>query len=64
VARTAAASVSPSKSKFRAIIKMSKKSFMRLFVKPNETSASSFSAMTVSRGYARSRGLGMPSSDG
>ncbi len=39
-------------------------SFMRLFSSPSETIAWNFSATTVSRGYARSVGVGMPSSDG
>jgi DNA invertase Pin-like site-specific DNA recombinase len=47
---TARASTAPSKSSFRAMSQMSKKSFMRLFSVPSLTIASNFSATTVSRG--------------
>jgi hypothetical protein len=50
VAATAFDRSAPSKANVLAITHRSKKSFMRLLARPSETSASSFSATTVSGG--------------
>lgn len=60
----AGAMVDPAKAKVSEMAHRSKKSFIRLLSNPRATSAWSFSATTVSGGYARRCGKGMSSSDG
>jgi hypothetical protein len=64
VARIAALSVAPSNANVCARNHTSKKSFIRLLAMPRCTMASSFSATTDWRGYARSLGAGAPRSVG